>query len=41
MDNIKDKKNTFINYCLKNEKIINSKFLYAHKNKKLEAVLVE
>ena len=37
----KDKRNTFINYCLVNDKRIEYKKLYACKDKKLEAVLIE
>ena len=38
---IKDKRNIFINYCLLNEKKIDNNCLFASKNKKLEAVLIE
>ena len=38
---IKDKRNTFINYCLINDKRIDYNKLFAHKHKKLEAVLIE
>ena len=41
LKNYKDKRNTFINYCLLNDNRINNNKLFAYKHKKLEAVLIE